>query len=123
MSEPFWTPLGGQPVDYEGAWAVGTQYAPGDVVTYGGVTYLAVNPSLGITPPAASAWTPAASLAEVAYAEITANVVISATTEATAQQIIAAPSFTSDGSTYLVEFFAPTAAPPGTSGQSIVFLL
>jgi len=40
-------------VDYEGAWAAGTQYAPGDVVTYNGVTYLAVNPSLGSTPPPA----------------------------------------------------------------------
>lgn len=56
MSEPFWTPLGGQPVDYEGAWNAATQYAPGDVVTYQGVTYLAVNPSLGSTPsPAAVA--------------------------------------------------------------------
>jgi hypothetical protein len=51
MSEPFWTPLGGQPVDYEGLWAAGVQYAPGDVVIYNGVTYLAVNPSLGVVPP------------------------------------------------------------------------
>jgi hypothetical protein len=50
MSEPFWTPLGGQPVDWEGAWAAGTQYAPGDVVTYNGISYLAVNPSLGSPP-------------------------------------------------------------------------
>jgi len=55
MSEPFWTPLGGQPVDWEGAWAAGTQYAPGDVVTYNGVNYLAVNPSLGVNPGAAAA--------------------------------------------------------------------
>lgn len=51
MCEPYWTPLGGQPVDYEGAWSAGTQYAPGDVVVYGGITYLAVNPSLGVAPP------------------------------------------------------------------------
>jgi hypothetical protein len=55
MSEPFWTPLGGQPVDYEGEWGPGTQYAPGDVVVYNGLHYLAVNPSLGLTPPAALA--------------------------------------------------------------------
>jgi len=52
MSEPYWTPLGGQPVDYEGNWVADTQYAPGDVVVYNGVNYLAVNPSLGVTPPA-----------------------------------------------------------------------
>src|SRR5262245_43352026 len=54
MSEPFWTPLGGQPVDYEGAWNAATQDAPRDVVVYQGVNYLAVNPSLGSTPPAGS---------------------------------------------------------------------
>jgi len=53
MSEPFWTPLGGQPVDYEGTYDPVVQYAPGDVVIYNGVTYLAVNPSLGSTPPPA----------------------------------------------------------------------
>jgi hypothetical protein len=58
MSEPFWTPLGGQPVDYEGAWNPATQYAPGDVVRYLGVDYLAVNPSLGSTPPNAATPTP-----------------------------------------------------------------
>lgn len=51
MSEPYWTPLGGQPVDWEGTYNPATQYAPGDVVVYNGVNYLAVNPSLGVVPP------------------------------------------------------------------------
>ena len=53
MSEPAWVALGAAQVDYEGPWAAGTAYAPGDVVTYAGVTYLAVNPSTGQTPPSA----------------------------------------------------------------------
>lgn len=58
MSEPTWELLGGPgviggPIDYIGAWAAGTQYQPGQVVRYGGVDYLAVNPSLGQTPPPA----------------------------------------------------------------------
>jgi Carbohydrate-binding module family 5/12 len=54
MSEPFWSalgaPAGAGAVDYEGAWAAGTSYLAGDVVIYNGVTYLAVNPSLGVAP-------------------------------------------------------------------------
>lgn len=53
MSEPYWVALGASAVDYVGPWAAGTAYAPGAVVTYAGVTYLAVNPSTGQTPPAA----------------------------------------------------------------------
>src|SRR5262245_60066118 len=123
MSEPFWTPLGGQPVDYKGPYAAGTQYAPGDVVTYGGVTYLAVNPSLGSTPPAASILTPAASLAEVAYQESPGDKPITATSEATAQTVVTAPAFTADGSTYLIEFFAYAVQAPGGSGQNLVLSL
>jgi hypothetical protein len=55
MSEPYWVPLSAQPVDYEGAYAAGTQYVPGDVVRYNGIDYLCVNPALGQTPPAALA--------------------------------------------------------------------
>jgi hypothetical protein len=60
MSEPTWELLGGGgvvggPIDYVGAWAAGTTYQPGQVVRYGGVDYLAVNPSLGQTPPVAAA--------------------------------------------------------------------
>jgi Carbohydrate-binding module family 5/12 len=53
MTEPNWVALGtkGGPVDYAGAWAAGTSYNPGDVVNYNGVQYIAVNPSVGQTPP------------------------------------------------------------------------
>jgi hypothetical protein len=52
MSEPAWVALGAQAVDYEGAYAAGTQYRPGDVVRYNGVDYICVNPALGQTPAA-----------------------------------------------------------------------
>ena len=55
MSEPTWELLGGggvSVVDYVGAWAAGTTYSPGQVVRYQGNDYLAVNPSIGSTPPA-----------------------------------------------------------------------
>lgn len=107
MSEPFWTPLGGQPVDYEGAWSAGFQYAPGDVVVYNGVTYLAVNPSLGVAPPV-SGYSFLDVGPEVAYAEIVAPVTVSATTFPTANTIITCPAFVADGnSDYLAEFYAP----------------
>ena len=115
MSEPFWTPLGGQPVDYEGAWAAGTQYAPGDVVTYQGVTYLAVNPSLGSTPPAALV-----SGAELAYAEMAATQNVSAVGEATPVDVVALPSTVLDGSPVIVEFYCGAFTAPSGAGASIV---
>lgn len=59
MSEPTWEVLGGGgviggPIDYVGVWAAGTTYQPGQVVRHNGVDYLAVNPSIGQTPPVAS---------------------------------------------------------------------
>jgi hypothetical protein len=57
MSEPYWELLGGGvagPVSYEGDWFAGTTYAPGQIVRYAGIDYLAVNPSLGQVPPLAS---------------------------------------------------------------------
>jgi hypothetical protein len=57
MSEPYWAALGGGSVDYKGAWAAGTAYAPGDVVRSGGVDYLAVNPSTGVNPGVATGLT------------------------------------------------------------------
>lgn len=68
MSEPVWELLGGggtvgpSGIDYVGAWAAGTTYQPGQVVRYQGVDYLAVNPSIGQTPPAAQG-VPTAALA------------------------------------------------------------
>lgn len=52
-----WTAGGGGSgggLDWEGAWAGATPYVKGDVVTYQGVVYGAVNDSTGQTPPAAS---------------------------------------------------------------------
>ena len=58
MSEPYWSALGARAgagvVDYEGVWAAGTAYVPGDVVRHDGVDYLAVNPSTGVNPGAAT---------------------------------------------------------------------
>jgi len=45
---------GGGGLDWEGGWLAPTAYVKGDVVTYGGVVYGAVNDSTGQTPPAAS---------------------------------------------------------------------
>lgn len=45
---------GGGGLDWEGAYGAGVPYVKGDVVTYNGVTYGAVNDSTGQTPPAAS---------------------------------------------------------------------
>ena len=50
MSEPYWSALAGGFVDYIGPWAAGTTYAPGAVVSYNGINYLAVNPSTGVVP-------------------------------------------------------------------------
>jgi len=45
-------------VDYKGPWDVAFAYSQGDVVTYQGVTYLAVNPGTGQTPsPLGQSWT------------------------------------------------------------------
>jgi hypothetical protein len=41
-------------VDFIGAWGVGTAYKKGDVVSYNGNDYMAVNDSTGVAPPAAA---------------------------------------------------------------------
>lgn len=52
MSEPYWVALGSKiPIDYIGGWSAGVSYKAGDVVSYNGVDYIAVNPSTGSTPP------------------------------------------------------------------------
>ena len=52
-------------------------------------------------------------LGELAYAQITALVTVTATTEATATPIVAAPAITCDGLTpIVVEFFSPSVGPP-----------
>lgn len=64
--------------------------------------------------------------AEVAYAEITAAVTISATTSATANTIVTAPAFIADGvSAYIIEFFcasiALTANGAGNANQLVLY--
>jgi hypothetical protein len=60
VSEPTWELLGGGSalgvVDDVGNWASGVAYAAGQVVRYNGVDYLAVNPSIGQTPPVVSSF-------------------------------------------------------------------
>lgn len=61
---------------------------------------------------------------EVAYQEITSAVSLTATSEATSQAVLTAPAFVADGtSQYLIEFFAPSVSPPGTSGQFVILSL
>jgi hypothetical protein len=51
-----WTAdTGGAGIEYENVWNTTTAYQAGDVVTYNGIDYLAVNPSTGQTPPAITA--------------------------------------------------------------------
>ena len=116
MSEPFWTPLGGQPVDYEGPWAAGTQYAPGDVVTYGGVTYLAVNPSLGSTPPLAIV-----AAAELAYGEMTVTQNVTGGSEAAPPvDLVTLNGVALDGLPIIAEFFCSAFTAPGGANASMV---
>ena len=55
---PYWVPLGGTGVAYQAAWSSGYAYQPGDVVTYQGIQYMAMQPSTGQAPPAAVAGIP-----------------------------------------------------------------
>lgn len=120
MSEPYWIALGAAgAVDYKGDWAAGTQYLSGDVARLNGIDYLAVNPSLGQTPPAVSA----AAGRELAYTEITAPVSVTATTEAAANTVISAPAVTFDGSPVLIQFFAPYATTHNVTNATIYAVL
>src|SRR5262245_64876015 len=57
--------------------------------------------------------------AELAYAEITAAVNLTATTEATANTIITAPAVTVDGSTAILIMFYSQYVYPGTGATSL----
>lgn len=61
--------------------------------------------------------------AELAYNQIAANVPISATTDAAAQTVVAAPATTFDGSPIVVEFFCPNAYSASVAGSYIMFTL
>jgi hypothetical protein len=43
-------PIGGADLTYEGAWSASTPYQDGDVAIHNGVSYLAVMPTVGVTP-------------------------------------------------------------------------
>jgi len=48
----YWAAIGtGPTISDKGVWASGSQYNNGDIVNYLGIEYLALQPSLGITPP------------------------------------------------------------------------
>jgi len=66
---------------------------------------------------------PGGGFVELAYAQITAPVAVSATTEATATPIVTAPSINGDGSTPIaIEFFAPYSA-QNTTAQEMYLVL
>jgi len=62
---------------------------------------------------------------ELGYTQFTANVSVTATTEATANTIVTASAVSFDGSTAaVIEFFSPVSNPdPGGAGRSLVFWL
>jgi len=74
------------------------------------------------SPATSTPWVPlwplgGVSMGELAYAEITSIVTVSATTVGTAQVVVTAPAITCDGATpILIEFFAPGVAPPNIVG-------
>ncbi len=58
---------------------------------------------------------------EMAYAQITSNVTVTATVEIGSDTIVSAPVFTFDGVTpVVVEFYAPQVNPPSTAGAYVV---
>lgn len=61
---------------------------------------------------------------DISYVEGTADVTISATTEATANTVATAAAFTANGSdAYVIEFTAAKAEPAQTAAASIIFVL
>ena len=60
MSEPAWVLMGPATpaITWEGNWAAGTAYEPGDVVRYQNVDFIAVRPSTGQPPSVASQLAP-----------------------------------------------------------------
>jgi hypothetical protein len=60
---------------------------------------------------------------ELAYAEITSNVNVTATTQATANPIVTAPAVTFDGTTIaLIDFYAPLVRSPAGGAATILVL-
>jgi hypothetical protein len=63
-------------------------------------------------------------LMEVGYAEITSDVTVTATSEATATAVVSLGAITYEAVPHLIEFSAPDARPnTGAAGQNITFAL
>jgi hypothetical protein len=63
-------------------------------------------------------------LKEVAYSEITSDVTVTATSEATATAVVALGAITYEAVPHMIEFSAPDARPnTGAAGQNITFAL
>lgn len=84
---------------------------------------LGLSPSYLSQGAAASASAVSGSNAQLSYTEFTASVTINATTEATANTIVTAPSLTFDGTTnVIVEFSAPQWVSPAVVSDSFLVL-
>jgi len=72
-----------------------------------------------------TAWVPFRGASEeLAYAQTTTSVVVSATAETSAQLVVAAPSITFDGVTpVVVEMYSPAVSLPAIAGAVLTFLL
>lgn len=149
MSEPAWVPLGGAvggDVVYEAGWSSTVTYQPGDVVTYQGVHYIAVQPSTNQPPPASTASIPygqkgaAGGVAtldatgkvpvaqvparELAYAEFAITVAATVVTESAAVEVVTAPAVTFDGATpVLIDFYSPLVNPAAVSAAEVRLIL
>lgn len=88
-------------------------------------TSTTISPHPGIIGGVAQLLTPStvASGTEVAYAQITANVVITVHTSAGATTVVTAPAFTADGvSSYLIDFYAPYVFNSNAGGETVLEL-
>ena len=113
-----WVPVwGGAGLAYKGDWAAGT-FVDGDVVVKDGIAYLCVGGPTALAPDPAPWGNAAVSLIgdELAYTELTGGVPITATTRASAVDVLPAQSVTVDGTTpIMVEFFAPIFQGPAAT--------
>lgn len=111
-------------VQYLGDYNPATTYNDGDyVVGPDGVTYVCVqNGTVGVTP---APWAPVVPIAadEIGYDSITANALVTATTEATSNTIIACAPHTFDGNPVICHFMASAVNQITVAGAKIVFSL
>jgi len=120
-----WVPVyGGLGLVYRGDWAAGT-YQDGDIAVKDGIAYLCVGGPTVVAPDPAP-WGAARPTkeSELAYAETTGSLAVTATTPAAAQTFLTAPAVALDGqTTILVEAFIPNVATPASAAAQIVLTL